>query len=93
MKTPIRITSDGSRGGTRVIDADGESIGNVVSVRWEHVSPNDIPKVTIELLLPELDVTIDGEVQREKITIQGETEPVLEDEKSPIIGDGSRIMN
>lgn len=77
MKTPIRITSDGSPTGTRVVDADGESIGKVVSVRWEHVSPFDIPKVTLELLLTELDVTIDGEVQRERITIEGQAEPVL----------------
>ena len=53
----LKIISDGSVLGTRVVNADtGEPVEKVVSVQWEHSAPGAVPIATIELLCPMVDV-------------------------------------
>ena len=48
MARQIKITSDGTPTGTRVIDAEtGESIKGIFSVEWEHTEPGIMPIVTL----------------------------------------------
>ncbi len=56
----LRITSDGTFLGTKVVNAEtGEKVEMVKSVRWEHASAEDVPIATIEVYMPEVEVVMD----------------------------------
>ncbi|MCH8342475.1 MAG: hypothetical protein IH983_00625 [Planctomycetes bacterium] len=72
----MKIISDGTIHGTQVFGDDGEAIGNVVSVRWE-VSVGKPPRAVIEVILPEIDLTVEGEIQRERITVEAAADETI----------------
>lgn len=61
MARKIRIVSDGTPGGTRVIDeASGEDIRGIRAIRWE-VTGKDIAKVSLDFVKVPVDLV--GEVE------------------------------
>ena len=65
----MKIVSDGTIHGTKVYDDDGKELSNITSVQWS-ISIDDEPRAVIEVLLPDLGVDINGDIQRERITVE-----------------------
>lgn len=60
-RTKLRIISDGTPGGTRLVTEDGAEIENVVSVSWSVVA-NDVAHVDVEMSFVEIEAA-GGRVQ------------------------------
>ncbi len=60
----IKIVSDGTPYGVRVVDEEGEELQNkITSIKWEALS-GDMPTVTMEFI--DMDIDVVGEVKEEE---------------------------
>lgn len=76
----VRIESDGSSVGTRILNEDGSSIAGVVTVSFEHTARRD-PQIRLELCI--VSYVIEGEAK-----VYG---PDGKQIKKMIFADGSEI--
>lgn len=57
----LKVTADGSKGGTTVADESGNPVQNVTTVRFEHLVGKE-PTVEVEILLSHAGLLGEGKV-------------------------------
>lgn len=56
MTKTIRITSDGTSAGTRIMTHEGKPIVGVTSIKIDEIKPDGLVRATLEFDLVELDI-------------------------------------
>ena len=66
MRKKVRIVSDGTAVGTKVVDPETgkEVIPNIRSIRILQISPGNALLATIEVNDPELDIVVSAEIKK-----------------------------
>lgn len=69
----VRITSDGTMFGTRVVDAEtGDPIPKVCRIEFAPMVPGQLPAATITVMTPILDIVVDAEIVAQQPSAEGD---------------------